>query len=212
MNAVLFDMDGLMFDTESVWAKAWDYAGKKIGAGSLEYMNIETLGMTIKGVYEICKEKFGKDYDVDLLMATRNNYVHDYYLSNPVPLKKGLVELLDYLKAKNIKMAVASSSPKEEVERYLKSSGTYGYFSAVICGDMITHSKPHPEIYERAAALVGEKPKDCLALEDARAGLWSAYNAGCKTVMIPDLWQPDEETEKILYAKLNDLTEVKKLI
>lgn len=128
---VIFDMDGLMFDTERVFVKAW------------------------------------------------------------------------------VKMAVASSSPRWEVEKHLKDAGIYDYFVGIVCGDMIQNSKPDPEIYLKACELLERKPSECLALEDSKNGLLSAHRAGCKPIMVPDLWQPDEETEKILYAKFEDLEMVK---
>lgn len=84
----------------------------------------------------------------------------------------------------------------------------HDYFNSIVCGDMISKSKPEPEIYLKACELLGEIPENCIALEDSKNGLLAAHNAGCKVVMIPDLWQPDEETEKILYAKFNALDNV----
>ena len=106
-------------------------------------------------------------------------------------------------------MAVASSSPRWEVEGHLKDAGVYDYFVGIVCGDMIQNSKPDPEIYFKAIELLGAKPEECFALEDSKNGLLSAYRAGCKPIMVPDLWQPDEETLSYIVGKYDDLEEVK---
>lgn len=133
----------------------------------------------------------------------------EYYKANKVPVKKGLCILLEYLKDNGYKLAVASSSPSWEVEKHLKDAKVFGYFDVIVCGDMVDKSKPEPEIYLKACELLGELPEECYALEDSKNGLLSAYRAGCKPIMVPDLWQPDEEIERILYKKFVDLEEVK---
>jgi len=129
-----------------------------------------------------------------------------------VPVKKGLYTLLEYLKKVNARLAVASSSPKWEVEKHLKDAGIRDYFSVIVCGDMVEKSKPEPEIYLKACELLKVKPQECIALEDSKNGLLSAYRAGCKPIMVPDLWQPDEETLQIIKAKYSDLEQVKEAL
>ena len=128
---------------------------------------------------------------------------------NKVPVKPGLYQLLEYLKKINCKMAVASSSPRWEVESHLKDAGIREYFCDIVCGDMIKKSKPAPDIYLRACELLKAEPGDCYALEDSKSGLLSAYRAGCRPIMVPDLWQPDEEILKIIVGKYDDLEQVK---
>ncbi len=209
MMNVIFDMDGLMFDTERVFIKAWDYAGEKIGIGKAGYMVYKTLGMSIVASYNIWKEEFGDSYNQEELRKYTKEFLQKYYAENKAPVKKGLYNLLDYLKQINCKMAVASSSPRWEVEKHLKDANIYDYFQGVVCGDMIQNSKPDPEIYLRACELLKANPAECYALEDSKNGLLSAYRAGCKPIMIPDLWQPDDETLNIIFAKYSDLDEVK---
>lgn len=209
MKTVIFDMDGLMFDTESVFIKAWDYAGEKIGVGKAGYMTIKTLGMNAALSRKVWMEEFGDQYDEQALRKYTKEFLANYYKENKVPVKKGLYVLLDYLRRQNYKLAVASSSPEWEVESHLKDAGVFDYFDVIICGDMVSKSKPDPEIYLKACELLGERSEDCYALEDSRSGLLSAYRAGCKPVMVPDLWQPDEEIEKIIVGKFQDLEEVR---
>jgi len=99
--------------------------------------------------------------------------------------------------------------PKWEVENHLKDANIFDYFSVVVCGDMVSKSKPEPEIYLKACELLHEKPENCFALEDSKNGLLAAYNAGCKAIMVPDLWQPDDEILDCLYGRFHDLDAVK---
>lgn len=208
MNTVIFDMDGLMIDTESVFIKAWDYAGEKSGIGKAGYMTIKTLGMNIVMSRKIWLNEFGDNYNEDALRKYTKEFLGKYYYENKAPIKKGLYTLLDYLHSREYKLAVASSSPKWEVEKHLKDANIFDYFSVIICGDMINASKPEPEIYLKACELLQEKPGDCYALEDSKNGLLSAYRAGCKPIMVPDLWQPDEEIKRLLFGKFADLEKV----
>ena len=184
---VIFDMDGLMFDTEKVFIMAWDYAGEKMGIGKAGYMVYKTLGMNIVSSYNVWKEEFGDRYNQEELRRYTKDFLQNYYSGNKVPVKKGLYNLLSYL----------------------KDAGIYDYFTGIVCGDMVQNSKPNPEIYLKACELLGANPAECYALEDSKNGLLSAYKAGCKTIMVPDLWQPDDEILSIIDGKYEDLDEVK---
>lgn len=205
MRAVIFDMDGLMFDTERVFVDAWNYAGEKLGIGKAGYMVLKTLGLNVNMSREVWTAEFGDRHDEKAIRKYAGEYLKGYYDKNKVSVKKGLYKLLKYLKMNNYKLAVASSTPRRDVEAHLKDAGVFEYFQAVVCGDMVTQSKPEPEIYLKACSLIGEKPENCYALEDSRNGLLSAYRAGCKPIMVPDLWKPDEEILKIITAKFDDL-------
>lgn len=212
MKAVVFDMDGLMFDTERVFAMAWDYVGEKMGLGKAGYMGLKTLGLNVEKSQQVWKEEFGDKYDPVIMRKLTKEFLTKYYSENKVPVKKGLYILLEYLKSAGYKLAVASSSPKWEVEDHMKEAGVLDYFDAIVCGDMVSKSKPEPDIYLKACEALQISTKNTYALEDSRNGLLSAYRAGCKVIMVPDLWQPDEEIEKILFAKMNDLEEVKEFL
>lgn len=206
---IIFDMDGLMFDTEKVFMKAWDYAGEKIGIGKAGYMVLKTLGMNITAAYDVWKEEFGDSYNQEELKKHTKDYLKKYYDENTVPVKDGLYLLLDYLRDNHCNMMVASSSPRWEVEKHLKTAQVSDYFVDIVCGDMIENSKPAPDIYLKACARLGAAPEDCFALEDSKNGLLAAYRAGCKPIMIPDLWQPDEEILQLIVAKYDNLEQVK---
>lgn len=206
---IIFDMDGLMFDTERVFIKAWDFAGEKIGIGKAGFMVYKTLGMNIATAYTVWKEEFGDSYNQEDLRKYTKEFLKRYYDEHTVPVKYGLYVLLDYLRDNEAKMVVATSSPRWEVENHLKNAGVSHYFMDIVCGDMVQRSKPAPDIYLKACEILEAVPKDCFALEDSKNGLLSAYKAGCRPVMVPDLWQPDEETLKIITAKYDNLAQVK---
>ena len=123
MKAVVFDMDGLMFDTERVAILAWDYAGEKMGLGKAGYMVYKTLGINVEASNQIWKEEFGDRYNQEELRKYTKEFLKNYYENNKVPVKQGLYVLLEYLKNENIKLAVASSSPRWEVEKHLTDAG-----------------------------------------------------------------------------------------
>ena len=128
------------------------------------------------------------------------------------PIKTGLFEILDYLKSKDIKIALATSTTAKSATEILTRAKVIDYFDRLICGDMVAKSKPDPEIFVTAVKELGENPKDCIALEDSINGIKSAYGAGLKPIMVPDLIEPTEEIRPMLFALCKDLTEVKKYI
>ena len=208
MKACIFDMDGLMFDTERVYVQAWDYAGEKLGLGKTGHMVFKTMGMNADGCNRCWKEAY-PDIDLDALWHYTREFVDGYYAKYTVSAKKGLYELLTYLKAKGYKLAVASSTMKEKVEKHLNSANVRAYFDVVIGGDMVEKSKPEPDIYLKAAAELGIPPEECYALEDSRNGLHSAHNAGCKVIHVPDLWQPDDEEKQFILGPFESLLSVR---
>ena len=209
MKACIFDMDGLMFDTERVFVAAWDYAGEKMGLGKTGYMVMKTMGSNTEGCNRIWREEFGANFDVDAMWDYTREFLEDYYSRNTVTPKKGLYELLTYLKEQGYKLAVASSTKTEKVEHHLHSADVRRCFDAVIGGDMVEKSKPEPDIYLKAAAALGIPPEECYALEDSRNGLLSAHAAGCKAIHVPDLWQPDDTVKDFILGTFEDLLAVR---
>lgn len=208
VEAAIFDMDGLMFDTERLYFQAWDYAGCKIGVGEVGELNWKCLGMNDEAAEKICKQAYGEDFDYPRFLSYVREFMADYLAENPLPVKSGLYELLEFLKSRHVPLAVASSSPEEIVLHHLERAGIQEYFTAVVCGNRVARSKPAPDIYLEACRQLGKDPAVCAALEDSRNGLWAAANAGCFPVMVPDLWQPDAQTLELLAVKENDLSDL----
>lgn len=208
MKAVIFDMDGLMFDTEAVFAEAWDWVGEQVGIGKAGFMVMETLGMNVELTKQKWRERFGSQCSEEEVTRLTHEYIDGFYAANQVPVKKGLHNLLAYLKKAGFRMAVASSSPMEDIERNLCGAGVGAYFSAVVSGDQVENSKPAPDIYLKACEQLSAEPEECYALEDSPSGLRAAMAAGCVTVHVPDLWQPDDATRAKVAAVCGDLDEV----
>lgn len=126
--------------------------------------------------------------------------------------KPGVEEILLYLREAGFKTAVATATDEERAKKYLEEIGVYHLFDKVVCANMVSHGKPMPDVYLYACEQIGEVPEECYAVEDSPNGVKSASSAGCKTIMVPDLTEPDEETAKLLYAKANSLLELKEIL
>lgn len=208
MQAVIFDMDGVLFDTERLCVKAWDHAGEQLGIGHAGYMVMKTMGVNADAANDILKREFGGDFDADKFREIGGEFINNYIDRHDIPIKKGVNNILNYLKNSRYKIALASSTSTKSVVHHLKSAKIIDFFDAIVCGDMTEKSKPEPDIYIKAAAMLGLRNDECYAVEDSKNGLFSAHRAGCKVIMVPDLWQGDDETDSFLFAKCNDLNEV----
>ena len=205
VKGAIFDMDGLMIDTEKLLVKYWRQAAAEFG---YEMTFEHVLGIrSLSRKYSVPKLKgiFGDEFPFDEIRSLRIRLMNEYIDKNGFDIKKGLFELLDYLKSKGIKIAVATATSRDRAVMYLERINALQYFDAVICGDMVKNGKPEPDIYLTAAAELGLPPEECAAFEDSPNGLKSAYAAGCKAVMIPDLSQPDSETEPYTTAVYESL-------
>ncbi|MCM1115339.1 MAG: HAD family phosphatase [Clostridium sp.] len=212
MKAVIFDMDGVLFDTERICVLAWDWAGEQMGVGKAGYMVYKTLGMNLHKAIEVIRKEFGESFEAEKFKQMGKDYSYNYFNTYGVPEKEGLHEALNYLKAKGYKLALASSTSSASVHHHLKEKNIEKFFDAVICGDMVSRSKPEPDIYLKACEALGEKPADCVAVEDSKNGLLSAHRAGMNVIMIPDLWQGEEEIDSFLFAKCQSLNDLKNIL
>lgn len=212
IKGIAFDMDGLMFDTERLAVEGWTFAGKQMGINISEDIVIKTLGLNIENTKHVLLNNLGEAFDFSAARKIRVDYVTSYLENNGIPIKMGLIELLDYLYSSHYRITVATSTERERAQYYLNKAGISKFFNKIVCGDMIEQGKPEPDIYIRASEIIGVPPHECLALEDSPLGILSAYRAGMKPVMIPDLIQPNEEVNNLLYAKLPTLFDVIKLL
>lgn len=208
MKAVIFDMDGTLFDTERLAVEAFDYAGEKIGIGKAGYITKRILGLTIEAARPVWRAEFGDGYREAELMYYKNEFTDRYFEKNGVPEKRGVREILEYLKGAGYKLGVASSTGEERVKKLLALSGIMGSFDDVVCGNMAENSKPAPDIFLLAAERIGALPKECIAVEDGKNGVLSAGRAGYgEIIMVPDLILPDEETKNVLTFEAESLLE-----
>ncbi len=211
IKAVIFDQDGLMFDTERVSAKAWNQAGEEFHI-QLE----ESFLKTIRGTNYVDARKrflavFGDQVDYDRFRARKNECYERLLREGGVPVKPGLRELLSYLKEQRYPTAVGSASSLAYTENNLEETGIRSYFDYLVTGDMVSHAKPDPEIFQKAAGLLGEEPSHCLVLEDSLNGVEAGLTGGFVTVMVPDLTQPEEELKSRVYRVCDSLLDVLEL-
>jgi HAD superfamily hydrolase (TIGR01509 family) len=212
IKGVIFDMDGLMFDTERISISAWKYAALQMGHTLPDDFFFKILGTNMKTTMNVYESEFGNAFDFQSFKELRRGYTAKYIEENGMPIKDGLIELLDYLKTNGFKITVATSTDKEKALYNFEKANISGYFGEIVCGDMIKRGKPEPDIYLKALEILSLSSTECLALEDSPVGILSAYRAGLKPVMIPDLVEPDEETSNLLYAKLPSLLYVVDLL
>ena len=208
-KAVIFDMDGLMFDTERVIQKSWQTVGEQMGYQNFGEHIYHTLGMNRKRRRQYFLETMGEDFPYDTFLEAYRKVCEKDLKENGIPVKPGLFELLEFLKKKQIPIGVATSSSREYACRKLKEGGVSAYLDAVVCGDMVARSKPDPQIYETSCRMLGVSPAETIVLEDSENGLLSAIAAGTRAIMVPDLIRSLPQTEKKLEAKLESLHEVK---
>lgn len=210
IQAVFFDMDGLMLDTEPITIQAKVEEGNKIGLPITESMVRETIGMSQKNVDQYFTRLFGSAYQHQYFIKKRREYLFHYMEAHGLPLKKGLIPLLEDLKAHHVPLAVVTSSTKEIIEQYQKYGDVFKYFDRIITGDEVKEGKPNPDVYLYAAKVMGVNPQFCVVLEDSKNGVISASKAGMKVLMIPDLIMPDEEVLSFHPSIYSSLEEARK--
>lgn len=152
---------------------------------------------------------FGNSFPIEEIINDRFRIAEEIVKSKGVPVKKGLYDLLDYLKQSSIKKAVATSTSRKRALNLLKMANIDKCFDYILCGDEIERSKPEPEIYLKVSDKLACSPEKCLVLEDSEAGITAAYIAGMLPIMIPDMKEPDDKTQTLLFKKMNSLLDVK---
>lgn len=183
---VLFDMDGLMFDTERLGYEGWKAAGQALGMAIPDEVIAAMRGT---GVAQ-CREAFNQAIPggrYDEARAIRLRYAEAQIQAHGVPLKPGLRPLLEHLQAAGIPAVLATSTGRERAVRYLEMAGVRAFFAAAVFGPEAAAPKPAPDIFLAAAAAIGADPRACLVLEDSPNGLKAAKAAGCTAAVIPDL-------------------------
>ncbi len=212
IRGILFDMDGLVLDTETLYPRFWREALGCYGYEMTWEQSLAMRGLGPQAGKAALEHFFGPDTDYLTLRSKRIELMEAYVEEHGVDVKPGIFELLAELDRRGIPTAIASSSPIPRIRKYLSQHGLDTRFQALCSGRDVPNGKPAPDIYLRAAQAIGIPPRECLALEDAPAGLLSAHRAGCLPVMIPDQDQPGEETLPLLYAKADSLTDIISLL
>ena len=208
IKAVIFDLDGVILDTEKLYARFWQEAAVALGYPMTRQQALGMRSLSASAGQAQLESYFGAGVQREPLRQKRIELMDAYIAENGVELKPGVEETVTFLKAQGITLAIATSSPMERVQQYLQPLGLLEQFDAICSGHDVPHGKPAPDIYLRAAERIGILSENCLAVEDSPAGIQSAFAAGCMPVFVPDQDEADEKTMKRLYAKIDVLTDL----
>lgn len=209
-KTVIFDMDGVIFDTENLFMECWKKLGETQGVYDVEKTYYKCIGVNAKATKEIFEEAYGENFPYDELTEAAIETFFTYVKENGIPMKPGVRELLDYLAGEDYKIGLASSTNEIHVRAQLEERKLLSYFQVVICGDMVQRSKPEPDIFLKACEVIGTNPEEAYAIEDSYNGIWAAARAGMKAIMVPDIVMPDEEMKRLAYRIFPSLKEVKR--
>ncbi len=212
IQAVVFDMDGVIFDSERLVIECW----KKV-AGEKGFTGVEDVCCICLGTNDVQTrakflEVYGEDFPYDTYEREMAGLFHEKADGGQLPKKAGVDELLTFLKERGLKIALATSSKERTVRREIEEAGLLSYFDAIVCGDMIRRSKPEPDIYLKACECLQVEPENACAVEDSFNGVRSATRAGLSCIMVPDIKQPDEEMRELACCILPSLLEVKEYL
>ncbi len=212
IKAVIFDMDGLLLDTEKLLVKFWVQAANEAGFPMTREHALNIRSLHRKFAIPYLQGLFGSDFDYVKIRSRRMELMKEHLSRSELELKPGAKELLDFLNEHGISAAVATATDFERTKEYLTQVGIFDRFDKIVCAAMVESGKPKPDIYLYAAKELGLDPRECMALEDSPNGVKSAAAAGCITVMVPDLTQPGEDLLELIYAKADSLENVKEII
>jgi HAD superfamily hydrolase (TIGR01509 family) len=205
-SAVIFDMDGLMFDTEKPFIRLWSEIGKKYGYNIPRDVVMKMVGLNNDSSRIVMAQEYGEDFPYDKLREElRPHYNKEF--ENGIPHKKGLDFLLDRLSAAKIPMGVATSTRGTRAHEMLEQEGLLKKFTSVTSGDEIKRGKPAPDIFLLAAERLGQPPSACVGFEDSTAGLLGLHAAGIRSIFVKDLIEPPQEVLALVWRRCNDLAE-----
>ena len=208
IKAIIFDMDGLMIDSERVTFECYQERLKDMNLTMDEEFYKTLLGKPIKGIYQRFYDVYGNDFPIENVIQDVHQLMAERFETEGVPVKKGLVELLHYLKDNNYKTIVATSSNRDRVDKILAQAKITEFFDDPICGDEVTKGKPNPEVFLKSCQKLGVNVDEAIVLEDSEAGIQASYDANIKVICIPDMKYPEKQYEEKTFKILKDLTEV----
>ena len=211
-KAVIFDMDGVIFDTERVYLEIWQSVFEKYGYKMTKELYVNVMGTGRKNVIKTFLENFGDDLPIEKMYEEKDNQLFYIIENQGIPLKEGVKELFSMLKEKNYKIALATSAKRERVEKQIKDKWLKESFDAIVCGDDVEKGKPSPDIFLKAAKKIDVEPENCFVVEDSPAGIKAAFSGGMKGIHVEDLKAADEDILKYCEKNFKNLQEVKKYL
>lgn len=203
MFSVIFDMDGTLLDTQRICVPAWEYAGRKQGIIGMGEHVYTVCGMNENGSTAYLKNNF-KDLDVPVFKSQIRKYIID---NGVVRFKPGAEELLGFLKENHIKIALASGTSRNSINSHLSKLGIEGCFDAIVGGGDVENGKPAPDVFLKAAGLIGAAPETCFVFEDSANGIRAGHAAGMKCIGVADLVEFDSQTKELMFTEFKTLFE-----
>ena len=208
IKAIIFDMDGLMIDSERVTFECYQEILKGMNLTMDEEFYKTLLGKPLKGIYQRFYDVYGNDFPIEDVIKDVHALMAKCFETEGVPIKTGLKSLLEYLKENNYKTIVATSSNRDRVDTILSQAQITDYFDDSICGDEVTKGKPNPEVFLKSCQKLGVNVDEAIVLEDSEAGIQASYDAGIKVICIPDMKYPEKQYEEKTFKILKDLNGV----
>lgn len=208
VKAIIFDMDGVIFDTERVYMNIWMDVYKRHGLEITRDFYVSLIGRDRNSIIKVLLDKFGADFDTTMMFAQCDAELKNAISRGEVPVKEGALVLFDYLKENNYKMALATSSSKEKLEMQLNIHNLAEIFDVIVCADDVKTSKPNPEIFLISAKKLGMKLEECIVIEDSPAGIEAAHNAGIKSIHVEDLKKADKQMIEFSEKQFKSLVQV----
>ena len=208
IKAIIFDMDGLMIDSERITFECYQEILKGMNLTMDEEFYKILLGKPLKGIYQRFYDVYGNDFPIEDVIKDVHALMAKRFETEGVPIKTGLKSLLEYLKENNYKTIVATSSNRDRVDTILSQAQITDYFDDSICGDEVTKGKPNPEVFLKSCQKLGVNVDEAIVLEDSEAGIQASYDAGIKVICIPDMKYPEKQYEEKTFKILKDLNGV----
>ncbi|MGO5138963.1 HAD family hydrolase [Clostridium butyricum] len=212
LKGVLFDMDGVIFDTEKAYLETWTEVFQTYGYELKKETYISIMGTGRDNAVRTFKNVFGEMLPIEEMYKVKDKMLKEIVESGKVCMKPGVKELLLYLKKNNIKTALATSARRWRAEIQLEMAEINGLFDVVVCGDEIRRLKPNPEIFIKTAGKLELEPEECIVIEDSPAGIKAAFDGGMYGIHVEDLKEADENILKCCKANFKNLIEIKAYI
>ncbi len=209
IKAVIFDVDGVIFDTERMSSRFWIATMKKYGHKMTDETYKKVMGRNFDGVIDGL-EKIYNDPDIDFrsIAVEKREAMINELDSNRIPVLPGVFEIFEYLKEKGYKIGIATSTGRNLAEKRLKKENIYAYIDEFMFGDEVENSKPNPEIFLKVASKLNLRPEECLVLEDSPSGIKAAFSGGFKCINVVDFKEPTKEMINQSDGICNNLFEV----
>ena len=212
VKALVFDMDGVLLDSESVCDKIWELLADEMGLPDIQAAILENRGCNEALMAKNLIARYGEGFDCKKFFEDFRVHFHEVEFSKGIPLLPHVAETLDYLKGRGYKLALATSTRRSTATRQLKAVGIYDIFEAWTFGDEIEHSKPAPDIYLKAARELGVEPEFCAGIEDSPNGIISVHSAGFKPIMVPDRIAPSDQIKALCWKIGKPLSTLKEFL